>query len=218
MLRYKLQFGPYVLLGLGVLLFLLGVIALAGGGVTDIRAKELGAHISNETIQADVERPDETAPQCDSYEVPAHQPRRIIMPTINEQGCIQKVGINNEGAIAVPSNIHVAGWYTGLAKPGDNGLSLIDGHLRGMQQQGIFENLYKLKGGDRFRIEFGDRSIKTFEVVSNDSYSVDKVGAKMFEHYAGIASQLNLITCYGTWQQDTNEFDERLLVVSRLVE
>lgn len=217
MLRYKLQFGPYILLGIGVLLLAFGISALTGG-TTDLSAKVGSANISQETVEADAEHPDETVPDCENYEVPASQPRRIIMPTINEQGCIQKVGINQEGAIAVPSNIHVAGWYTGLSTPGKDGLSLIDGHLRGLRQQGIFENLYKLKAGDIFRIEFGDRSIKKFQVVDSDSYKVDEVGARMFEHRSTISSQLNLITCFGTWQQDTNEFDRRLLVVSKLVE
>lgn len=40
------------------------------------------------------------------------QPKIISLPSINKEGYIQNVGVNSANSVGVPSNIHLAGWYT----------------------------------------------------------------------------------------------------------
>lgn len=162
--------------------------------------------------------PDETPIDAESdYQVAPDQPRAIILPTIDSRGFIQKVGIDQNGAVAVPGNVHMAGWFVGEAKPGEPGLSIMDGHMQGRYQPGIFKNLHKLRPGDRFTVEFGDHSTKEFEVVSVNSYPTDEAAKHLFRRDESITSQLNLITCSGAYNRTDRQYDQRLIVVSKAI-
>lgn len=164
------------------------------------------------------DNPDETPINTESdYQVAPDQPRAIILSTIDTRGFIQKVGIDQHGAIAVPSNVHMAGWFVGEAKPGEPGLSIIDGHVQGRYQPGIFKNLHKLRPGDRFTVEFDDHSTKEFEVVSVNSYPTDEAAKHLFHRDESITSQLNLITCSGAYNRADRQYDQRLIVVSKAI-
>lgn len=169
-------------------------------------------------VTVSLPEPDETAiDTADPYDVPAGQPRKIMLPTIEAEGFMQPVNVDQHGAVAVPTNVHMAGWYTGEALPGANGLSVIDGHVQGRYTPGIFKNLSKLQPGARFKIELGDGSIRQFEVVSVKSYGVDEVSKYLFEKHADIPAQVNLITCGGKYNVQNRQYDGRILVVSKLI-
>jgi len=169
-------------------------------------------------ITYSTDTPDETLPLCEESNFSASQPRYIDLPTIGASGCIQKIGIDQHNNMAVPNNIHLAGWYINSAKPGQGNLSIIDGHSGGRYLDGIFKHLADLKIRDQFTVEFGNKSIKTFQVVSVTNYSVDEAAKKMLEQDADIQSQLNLITCGSSYNNNLHKYEDRILVVARNVE
>jgi LPXTG-site transpeptidase (sortase) family protein len=172
---------------------------------------------AGQTVTHSTDRPDETPPDPDAdYSVPANQPRKISLPGIGAEGFIQKVGLDQNKAVAVPSNIHLAGWYSPGARPGDSGVALIAGHVQGVYAPGIFKNLSKLKAGDKYDIEFGDYTTRKFEVVSVTEYDVKDAAVHMLEKRSGIDKQLNLITCSGRYDAKANQYSKRVLVVSKL--
>jgi LPXTG-site transpeptidase (sortase) family protein len=120
--------------------------------------------------------------------------------------------------MGVPSNIHVAGWYTKSVLPGEKGLSVIDGHVHGTYSAGIFENLGKLQKDDRILITFGDNSQKTFSVVSTTTLSLEKANELFLKHDPKIPQELHLITCTGEYSEKLKTYNERVLVVATLVE
>ncbi len=159
--------------------------------------------------------PDETviAPEA-AYNVPADLPRRITLPSIEADGFIQQVGVDQHQAVATPGNVHVAGWYVHSVRPGDSGLSIIDGHVQGKYEEGIFKRLAKLKKGDTFRVQFGDLSEKTFTVRSIQSYAASEASVRLFEPAPDIPRQLTLITCGGRYDAAAKQYDRRILVVA----
>lgn len=174
--------------------------------------------INNEVLTHTTDKPDETKPLCNDYVTDANAPRFISMPSINTFGCIQKVGIDQHGAVTAPNNIFLAGWFVDSVAPGDEGVSLIDGHNGGRYADGIFKNLEKLNPGEKYSVEFGDKSTKNFEVVSVNSYNVDETAKHMLERSPSIKNQLNLVTCTGIFDDVNVQFDKRLVVVSKLIE
>jgi LPXTG-site transpeptidase (sortase) family protein len=173
---------------------------------------------SSLTINTNSNKPDETPINPNSsYQVPANQPRMISLPTIKASGFIQKVDLTKDNALGTPNSVFMAGWYVGMVKPGDNGVSIIDGHVQGYYNPGIFKHLDSLKPGDTFTVQFGNLSSRQFEVVSVTSYSVSDIAQHMFVQQTGINKQLNLITCGGNYSPATQEYDRRVLVVSKLV-
>lgn len=212
---------PGIVRNLALCIVGIGLLAYGGMGIWQKhKATNAPQAISdNKTITTSSDTPDETPVDTNErYEVPANQPRRIQLPTIEAEGFIQKVGIDKSGAIATPNNIHLAGWYANEAIPGKPGLGIIDGHVQGKYNPGIFKNLGQLKPGDTFSVQFGDMSDKQFEVVSVKTYSIDSVSKHLFYKNPTIHSQLNVITCGGKYNQTNKQYDQRVLVVSKLIE
>ena len=166
--------------------------------------------IPNNVVTDSVEEPSETKPK--EYNVAPDLPKSIKIPKIKKEGYIQLVGIDKEGRIAVPTNVYLAGWYINSVKPGEKGLSIIDGHRDGSTIGGIFRDLEKLKKGDTLTIEYGDSSIKEFEVVDLKILSVNDAYDFMYSKIEGIDIQLNLVTCGGTFNRDARTYDKRVIV------
>jgi sortase (surface protein transpeptidase) len=153
-----------------------------------------------------------------SYTVASDMPRLLVIPRVGTNGFVQQVAVDKKtNEMAVPSNIHMAGWYTGSVKPGDVGLSIIDGHLLGYYTPGIFQNLSDVRPGDTFYIEFGDGSRRNFQVVSNHTYPVGDVVNYLFAKDPSIQAQLNLITCGGQYDKSQHEYNQRVLVVAKRI-
>lgn len=207
-----------------LLLFAAGLICLIAGGVL-LGQRFLATHgrarppKPDHVVTTDISSPDEskvTAQDAASYTVPADQPRSILLPTISASGLIQKVGLTADNAMAVPSNIHFAGWFAQSVAPGKPGLSIIDGHVSGRYADGVFKNLKNLKTGDPIGVEFGDKSIRPFEVISVASMPEAEAAKILFDKHDDIDEQLNLITCDGKFNKATQRYADRVIVVAKL--
>jgi LPXTG-site transpeptidase (sortase) family protein len=171
-----------------------------------------------QTVTVDTDTPIEKKATAAEYIVPADQPRMIHLPTISASGPIQKVGLNKSNAIAVPTNVHFAGWYTGSAKPGYPGLSVIDGHVSGKYSAGIFKQLPKLEKGSEFSIEYGDGSRRTFAVVDGRTLPEKDAAGYLLQKRSTIDRQLNLITCDGVYDRQTKQYDKRYIIVAKAID
>jgi sortase (surface protein transpeptidase) len=107
----------------------------------------------NKTITHSTDRPDErSVSQSSEYNVPADQPKKIIIPSIAAEGFIQPVGKDQYNNVGVPTNIHFAGWYVDSVKPGNPGLSVIDGHVSSLYGSALFAKLKNLRDNDKVTV------------------------------------------------------------------
>lgn len=175
-------------------------------------AKKTPTIVTNST-----DEPAELAPRKSEVEWQgsATQPKYISLPTIHAQGYLQWVGIDQHKAIAVPNNIHMAGWYVDSQPPGEKGLSIIAGHVDGRKMDGIFKDLDKLQSNDEFRVTFGDDSTKTFVVQEVVRVPAAEAASTLFSQEPSIIGQLNLITCGGTFDQKTRSYQDRVIVIAK---
>ena len=169
--------------------------------------------VTSSTKEPDEKMPDMSAP----YDVAEDMPRRLIMDSTSVNGFIQQVGIDEQNAISVPSNVHLAGWYVNSKKPGDEGLSIVDGHVSGKYNDGIFKKLSQAKVGTVFSVEFGDLSVRRFEVVEVKQLPESQSADFLLKHDESIKAQLNLITCGGKFNKVADTFDDRIIVVAKRV-
>ncbi len=168
-------------------------------------------------VTEDTTEPDEAKVTVEEYQVAPDMPRLVSIPSIDSSGPIQKIGVTKENAIAAPSNVHFAGWYTSSVKPGDVGLSIIDGHVSGKYVDGIFKRLNEVKPGDQITVEYGDKSQKTFEVVDIKTLPEAESAGFFLSKQDGIEQQLNLITCGGKFDRATQKYADRVIVVAKLI-
>lgn len=209
----------YVMAGL---VFVFGLGVSIQGMLVNHQAEEQVQVLSASTASAEKSTeeepvvPAEEKPQTatvQKYTVAPDLPRFISIPAIGASGRVLQVGVNRNNALGVPSNVHDAAWYRGSNRPGEAGAMLIDGHVSGPSQKGIFYNLKKLKAGDTIEIERGDGQKFTFAVRHLETVPVANVDmAKLLVPYEPGKSGLNLITCGGKFDPKTSQFSDRVLV------
>lgn len=154
----------------------------------------------------------------DEYTVPADQPRAISLPNSSVEAYVQKVGIDQNTTMLAPNNIFFAGWYVGSTAPGEKGVSIIDGHAGGRYENGVFRHLVDVQKGDIVRLQMGDRSWREFVVRSMGAYSVADAATALFADDPTIERELHLITCDGIFDDRTQTYDKRFIVVLSLKE
>lgn len=170
----------------------------------------------SETITYSTSSPSEAKPANYSWKGSRDDPKYITLPSIRAEGYIQNVGVDQYQQVAVPNNVHLAGWFVKSNRPGDPGLSIIDGHVDGKTRPGIFEQLVKLQPGDTYTVELGNGSHKRYKVVSVTSVPVSEAAATLYAYDPSIKSQLNLITCTGNYTH-TNGYDMRAIAKAALI-
>jgi len=202
--------------GLAVVLFIfgatVGVMQLTTNQKIKAQVKTLAAQT---TATGDPVVPNETKPVAANtpvYHAAADEPRTLTIDKIKVDAHIVGVGVKADGELKTPTNIYDVGWYKGSAKPGDLGAILLDGHVHGPTQPGVFVGLKKLKAGDKITIKRGDGKMFTYHVVKTQSYAKDAVdmGAAFSSAVPGKPG-LNMITCDGTYDS-AGEYDNRLIV------
>lgn len=160
-----------------------------------------------------------TQRSIDSYNVAPDLPKFISIPSIDiDKVRILRLGVGKDGAIASPSNIYDAGWYSASSKPGQPGAMFVYGHVSNWQANGIFYNLKKLKPNDTIMITRGDGKLFTYRVVTTKMYRYNEVDMnRVLTAIDQNKPGLNLMTCAGQVIKGTSEFTQRLVVFTTLV-
>lgn len=199
-----------------LLLLVVGTVCLISYALPGPRPVKQPLPAPTEIVTVSTDRPAEAKLTAYHSTATGSEPKYLRLPSINAEGFIQKVGVDQNRQIAVPTNIHLAGWFTESATPGAPGLAIIDGHLDGQTLPGIFARLDQLKTADTFTVELANGTIRRFSVTSVRSLPVAQSAAVLFSQDPATANQLNLITCAGTYRESEG-YDRRVIVTSRLL-
>jgi sortase (surface protein transpeptidase) len=219
----RLQFS---LVGLAGLVFILGVTVSLQTLLTNHTAS---AKVSALSKQVDTQAgsgqntavPSTTKPSSQSlgqYAVAPDLPRYLKIPKLGVNARVMQVGVNTAGALGSPSNVFDTAWYTGSAKPGQPGATLIDGHVSSWTTHGVFYGIAGLVAGDNLQIVRGDGAVLNYRVVKTQLYPASNVDMK-----AAIAPVtagkpgLNLITCAGQVKKGTTQFSKRVVVFAEQI-
>ena len=148
--------------------------------------------------------------------LPGIDPRRLRIPDIGVNAAVEAVGVDSQGRMDVPRNIWNVAWYKLGVKPGERGNAVIDGHLDGQYSAAVFWNLSKLVPGNRIYIADDKGVEKVFEVYDTAVYPYNQAPLDRIFGPSNDA-QLNLITCNGTFDRKSDNYDKRFVAYARLV-
>ncbi len=148
--------------------------------------------------------------------LPGIEPRRLRIPVLGINAAVEQVGLDNKNRMDVPRNIWNVAWYKLGPQPGQRGNAVIDGHLDGPYSAAVFWNLSKLVPGNKIYVQDDKGQEKVFEVFDIATYAFDKAPLDRIFGPSNDA-QLNLITCNGTFDQGTANYDKRFVAYARLV-
>jgi sortase (surface protein transpeptidase) len=127
------------------------------------------------------------------------------------------MGLTDTGSVDTPpfSEPRTAGWYGGSVTPGQNGTSVIVGHVDTTSGPAVFYLLSLVRHGDTIEVKRADRSTAVFTVdaikVIPDSVFDDR------QVYANTPRpELRLITCGGTFDRAAQEYTSNVVVYAHL--
>jgi len=138
-------------------------------------------------------------------------PQQLEIPAIGVKAPVEEVGLTSDGAMDVPKQWDDVGWYRYGPLPGDPGNSAIAGHLDSTTAPAVFWRLGALKPGDKIMVRLSDSKTITFVVTEKDSYAFDKAPIDRIFGPAS-SSNLNLITCGGSWDAFTKNYSNRIVI------
>jgi len=141
--------------------------------------------------------------------------------TINSIGVhnslIEKVGVNSEGSMTVPTDPNNVGWYKKGSLVGQTGNIVFAGHFDWFDgQKGVFYNLNKVQVGDKVEISGNNKSL-VYQVYETKYVPIDDEGAVLDAFRDSTNSELTLITCGGVWDNVKQSYDKRFLVKAILI-
>ncbi|MDO8183747.1 MAG: class F sortase [bacterium] len=137
-------------------------------------------------------------------------PARLKIPTIGVDAAVEYVGLTSDKTMDVPKNPTDVAWFELGPRPGEIGGAVIAGHYGG-KKTSAFDNLYKLRKGDKIYIEDDQGVIISFVVRETRRYDPSADASYVFGSNDG-KSHLNLITCEGEWDKVSKTYSQRLVV------
>jgi LPXTG-site transpeptidase (sortase) family protein len=151
---------------------------------------------------------------------PPTQRRRGVSPvaikieTAQVDSEIEQVDIVN-GVMENPSGPYIVAWYRGTGKLGERNNVVMSGHVDYYNApNAVFQYLGQLQEGDKIEVTGtnGDTYVytvewtKSYEVASLDQATIDEIVGETD------SEKLTLITCTGTFDSNSGEYDTRLVV------
>lgn len=150
--------------------------------------------------------------------LPPSEPVRIEIPVLDVNAPVMQLGQNSDGSVQVPplSNHNLAGWYDRTVMPGQNGTSVILGHVDNYTGISVFFYIKNLQPGDLIKVVRADGTTATFSVDG-----AQKVAKATFPSSAIYGNtrypELRLITCGGPFDSATGQYLDNIVVYSHLI-
>lgn len=143
-------------------------------------------------------------------------PLSLTIPKLNVRAPVSGVGIDSDGEMAEPLTAEGVTWYRRGYLPGAIGNAVFAGHYTWLGEAGIFHDLTKLVSGDEIHIDNDQGSRLRFVVTANEHFLTDSAPGEVIFGKSK-AAQIKLITCYGRWQHDMQQYQERYVVTATYV-
>ena len=144
-------------------------------------------------------------------------PLRIIIPSLRVDAPVMRLGRAADGPIQVPplANHNLAGWYDRSVTPGQDGTSIILGHVDSVTGSSAFYAIKDLTRGELVEVVRADGKTATFSV--DGVQEVAKATFPAGEIYGNTRyPELRLITCGGPFDTATRQYLDNIVVYTHL--
>ncbi|HYM15475.1 MAG TPA: class F sortase [Dehalococcoidia bacterium] len=137
---------------------------------------------------------------------------RLIIDKAKIDAPVVTKGVDANGVMQSPDNAYDTVWYDFSAHPGFPGNAVFAGHVDYIHVgEAVFWNLKDLNPGDLVQVRLADGTIYKYAVVSRRQY--DSASAPVNDIVGPTPNEtVTLITCSGTFNSATHQYDKRLVV------
>jgi sortase (surface protein transpeptidase) len=197
-----------------------GVVLLAIGGFVVARAMAGGDALppaSAQEIPSTVSTAFPVNPAGAAPPLSPSTPVTIEIPAIGVRAPIMLLGLNSDGTVEVPplANHNLAGWYDGSVTPGQEGSSVVLGHVDNYAGPSVFYDIKDLVAGDEIEVVRANGSVATFTV--DGVQAVPKTLFPTAAVYGNVPyPALRLVTCGGSFDPASGHYADNIVVYAHL--
>jgi len=144
---------------------------------------------------------------------PSNAPiERILLPSVGIDAPISVKGIDSNGVMEVPDGPWDVSWYDFSARPGSGSNAVFSGHLDYYDiGAAVFWRLRELIESDLIQVRLSDGVVYDYQVIAMEN--VDAATADIGTIVGATEQEvITLITCAGTFDASTGQYDKRLIV------
>ncbi|MEV4249899.1 class F sortase [Streptosporangium canum] len=145
------------------------------------------------------------------------RPYRIAISKIGLLAPLMALGVDAKKEIQTPplSKPNQAGWYKHGPIPGQQGPSVVLGHVNTKRGAAVFSRLKEIKRGDTIKVSRSDKTIAEFTVDGVEQVSKKAFPSRRVYGNTGEAT-LRLITCGGVYNRKTGHYTDNIIVYATL--
>ena len=144
------------------------------------------------------------------------EPVRVTVPRIGVSSALVDLGLDATGAMEVPEDGELAGWYTRGPAPGSLGPAVVAGHVDWEQAPAVFYRLGELRAGDRIQVSREDGTTAVFAVTRVATYAKSRFPKRAIFGNTDHAG-LRLITCGGDFDTAGGHYLDNVVAYAELV-
>ena len=168
---------------------------------------------------SDIVRPAPTSaePEPDIALRPSN-PERVRIPSIKVDAPIRRVATERDGTLGVPplDRVREVGWWEDGPTPGENGSSVLVGHVDSKSGPGAFYRLGALRPGRTIEVVRADGTAPAFRIdrikrVDKDEFPTDSVYGQQGR------PELRLVTCGGRFDAKRGHYLDNVIVYASLI-
>jgi LPXTG-site transpeptidase (sortase) family protein len=138
---------------------------------------------------------------------------RLVIEKAKIDAPVVVKGLDAQRVMQAPDNAFDTAWYDFSAKPGFDGNAVFAGHVDYIHVgQAVFWNIKDLEQGDLIHVRLEDGTVYTYSVTSKNQYSADTAPVDQIVGSPPNQQIVTLITCGGTFNSATHQYDKRLVV------
>ena len=137
---------------------------------------------------------------------------RLLIPSAEIDAPVVVLGVDDEGVREAPDNAFDTAWYDFSSRPGSGGNAVFSGHVDYVNVgKAVFWNIKDLEPGDAIDVRLEDGTEYRYSVSFKQQY--DAATAPV-DQIIGVTPKesVTLITCSGTFNSSTGQYDKRLVV------
>jgi hypothetical protein len=143
-------------------------------------------------------------------------PLHLSIPSLGISVPLTQLGLTASGAVQIPTNFAIPGWYDEGYAPGQIGSAAILGHVDSTKGPGVFYRIVGMKVGQRVKVTLTDHQQLTFAVIGVRQYAKNEFPNRLV--YGPKAySALNLVTCGGVFDPTSHHYLSNIVVFTKLV-
>lgn len=140
-------------------------------------------------------------------------PTQVTIPSIDAMLPVVATGVTTDGAMEIPDDPRVAGWYRfGPDPTSESGATVVSAHIDSRERVGPLARLGEVAPGAEIIVTTGTEEVR-YVIERVDSYPKTVIDLDTVFDRAG-SPRLHLVTCGGEWDPATGSYEDNVIAVA----